>query len=138
MICATLDSSVYIRALHLGGPAASLLHHARVGNIRIDLSDSILDETMRVLRDKFDWNGYMLHSARGKLLAKAQHVSPSKKLSVIKEDPEDDHVLECALEARSEFIVSEDKDLLRLRAFANARIVTIATFVALIPLPRQQ
>ncbi len=80
----------------------------------------------------------MLHSARGKLLAIAHHVSPSKKLSVIKEDPEDDHVLECALEARSEFIVSEDKDLLRLREFANARILTLATFVALIPLPRQQ
>ncbi len=47
-------------------------------------------------------------------------------------------MLECALEARSEFIVSEDKDLLRLREFANARILTLATFVALIPLPRQQ
>jgi hypothetical protein len=42
---ATIDSSVYIRALHLGGPAALLIGHAKAGNIRIDLSDAILTET---------------------------------------------------------------------------------------------
>jgi predicted nucleic acid-binding protein len=68
LISATLDTSVYIRALHLGGPAASLIGHARAGNIRIDISDAILNETIRVLRDKFQWNGYMLHDARAKLL----------------------------------------------------------------------
>jgi predicted nucleic acid-binding protein len=50
---ATLDTSVYIRALHFGGPAALLLGHARAGTIRIDISDPLLDETVRVLRDKF-------------------------------------------------------------------------------------
>lgn len=138
MIRATFDTSVYIRALHFGGPAASLLHHARFGNIRIDISTSILDETLRVLREKFAWNGYMLHDARRKLHALTHHVSPSTKLCVIKEDPEDDHVLECAIEAGSDFIVTEDKDLLRLREFGNARVVNIATFVALITAPRQE
>ncbi len=57
MISATIDSSVYIRALHLGGPAALLIGHAKAGNIRIDLSDPILNETLRVLRDKFGWSG---------------------------------------------------------------------------------
>ena len=57
MIGATIDSSVYIRALHLGGPAALLIGHARAGNIRIDISETILDESMRVLRDKFEWSG---------------------------------------------------------------------------------
>jgi len=57
VISATIDSSVYIRALHLGGPAARLIGHARVGNLRIDVSDPILAETLRVLRDKFEWSG---------------------------------------------------------------------------------
>ncbi|MCC6368826.1 MAG: putative toxin-antitoxin system toxin component, PIN family [Bryobacterales bacterium] len=99
------------------------------GEIRIDLSDSILDETIRVLRERFGWNGYMLQSARNKLLSVSYHVSPGMKLFVFKEDPEDNHVLECALEARSNFIVTEDKDLLRLREFADSRIVTIAEFL---------
>jgi predicted nucleic acid-binding protein len=69
VISATLDTSVYIRALHFGGPAALILGHARAGNIRIDISDAILTETNRVLRDKFQWDGYTLQDARGKLLA---------------------------------------------------------------------
>jgi predicted nucleic acid-binding protein len=57
VISATLDTSVYIRALHFGGPAALILGHARAGNIRIDISEAILAETSRVLRDKFQWDG---------------------------------------------------------------------------------
>lgn len=111
MISATIDSSVYIRAL-----AALLIGHARAGNIRIDISDPILNETMRVLRDKFERSGDMLHDARGKLAKLTNRVMPVETVSVIKEDPDDNRILECADAARSDFIVSEDKDLLRLGA----------------------
>jgi len=84
---------VYVRATHFGGPAALLICHPRAGNIRIDLSDPILNETLRVLRDKFPWNGYMIQDARGKLLSLGNLVSPPVTLSVIKEDPDDDRVL---------------------------------------------
>ena len=114
MIGDTIDTSVYIRALHLGGPAALLIGHARAGNIRIDTSDPILNETMRVLRDKFEWSGDMLHDARGKLAKLTNRVMPVETVSVIREDPDDNRILECADAARSDFIVSEDKDLLRL------------------------
>jgi putative PIN family toxin of toxin-antitoxin system len=136
LISATLDSSVYVRAIHFGGPAALLIAHARAGNIRIDISDPILDETLRVLRDKFQWAGYMIQDARGKLLSLGNHVSPTVTLNVIKEDPDDDRILECAATAGSDFIVSEDKDLLRLRRFRDARIVTIRQFLELIPRPQ--
>jgi len=69
VIGATLDTSVYIRALHLGGPATLIIGHARAGSVRIDISDAILAETSRVLRYKFGWDGYMVEDARRKLLA---------------------------------------------------------------------
>ena len=131
MISATLDTSVYIRALHFGGPATLILGHARAGSIRIDISDAILAETNRVLRDKFQWDGYSLQDAREKLLALGNHVSPTETLHVIKEDPDDDRILECAATAKSDFIVSEDKDLLRLGQFGNARIVSVRAFINL-------
>jgi putative PIN family toxin of toxin-antitoxin system len=131
VISATLDTSVYIRALHFGGPAALILGHARAGNIRIDISDAVLTETNRVLRDKFQWDGYTLQDARGKLLALGNHVSPTETLNVIKEDPDDNRILECAAAADSNFIVSEDKDLLRLGQFGNARIVSVRDFINL-------
>ncbi len=128
MISATLDTSVYIRALHFGGPATVIIGHARAGNIRIDISDAILTETIRVLRDKFLWDGSALQDARGKLLAAGNYVVPTETLHVIKEDPDDDRILECAAAAKSDFIISEDKDLLRLGQFSHAPIVSVRDF----------
>jgi hypothetical protein len=84
VISATLDTSVYIRALHFGGPAAVIIGRARAGNIRIDISEAIVAETIRVLRDKFEWDGYMLQDARGKLLALGNRVSPAHYRSLKK------------------------------------------------------
>ncbi len=131
VISATLDTSVYIRALHFGGPATVIIGHARAGNIRIDISDAILAETIHVLRDKFQWDGYSLQDAREKLRVLGNHVSPTETLFVIKGDPDDDRILECASTAESDFIVSEDKDLLRLGQFGDARIVSIGDFINL-------
>jgi predicted nucleic acid-binding protein len=39
------------------------------------------------------------------------------------EDPDDDRVLECAMEARSECIVTRDKDLLRLMRYEGIEII---------------
>lgn len=104
MISATLDSSVYVRALHFGGPAASLIGHARAGTIRIDISEAILTETLRVLRDKLQWNGSMLQDARHRLLSLGNVVSPVVGVTVVKEDPDDNRILECAAAAKSDFI----------------------------------
>ncbi len=131
VISATLDTSVYIRALHLGGPATIIIGQARAGIVRIDISDAIVAETNRVLRDKFRWDGYSLQDARERLRALGNHVSPTETLHVIIEDPDDDRILECASTAQSDFIVSEDKDLLRLGQFGNTRIVSIRDFISL-------
>jgi predicted nucleic acid-binding protein len=116
VISATIDSSVYIRALHLGGPAALLIGHARAGNIRIDISDPILNETMRVLRDKFEWSGDMLHDARGKLAKLTNRVMPVETVSVIREDPDDNRILECADAARVRFHRQRGQGLAAARA----------------------
>ena len=84
-----------------------------------------------MLRDKFQCDGYTLQDARAKLLALGNYFSPTETLHVIREDPADDRILECAAAAKSDFIVSEDKDLLRLRQFGNARIVSVRDFIYL-------
>lgn len=136
MISATLDTSVYIRALYLGGAAASLIGHARAGNLRIDISDPILHETNRVLRDKFGWSPYMLHDAREKLATLGNRVTPTTALDVIKEDPDDNRILECAVAAKSNYIVTGDKDLLRLGQYESTRILTIRDCIQVLAPPK--
>jgi len=55
-------------------------------------------------------------------------VDPKIKLQVVKEDTEDNKVLECALAARADFIVSGDRHLLEVGKFKKTRILTPGDF----------
>jgi putative PIN family toxin of toxin-antitoxin system len=108
----TLDTNIYVSALHFGG--MRLLHMPVNGDIEVAVSEPILDELIRVLREKFQWDGYRLHDARQRVLGLAKFVVPAKTLDVVTEDEPDNRILECAVEAASEFIVTADKDLKQL------------------------
>lgn len=107
MLSVTLDTNVYVGALN-GGMGSRLFSMAESGAIRIDRSDAILNETIRMPRDKFDWDGYRLHFTRLKLATLTNRVTPTLTLDVIKEDPPDNRILECAIEAGSEYILTWD------------------------------
>lgn len=122
----TLDTNVYVSALQFGG--MRLLHMAADGDIET-LSQPILDELIRVLREKFQWDGYRLHDAKRQLLGLARLVAPAQTLDAIKEDEPDNRILECAVAAGSEFIISADNDLLRLGSYAGIPIMRAADFL---------
>jgi putative PIN family toxin of toxin-antitoxin system len=56
-------------------------------------------------------------------------VNPNIKLKVIEEDTEDNKILECALTAKADVIVTGDKHLLKLGKFRKTRIVTPREFL---------
>lgn len=58
MIRVTADSNIYISALHFGGAPDKFLDLARTGVIHLSISDDILAEVTRVLRDKFGWSKF--------------------------------------------------------------------------------
>jgi putative PIN family toxin of toxin-antitoxin system len=129
VIAVTLDTSFYIGALNSRGQGSRVLSMARAGEIRVDISDAILAETIRVLREKFAWDGYRLHEISQSLSQIANRVTPQESLNVVKEDPPDNRILECAVAARSDYILTWDKDLLRLGEYAGIRILTPVQFL---------
>jgi putative PIN family toxin of toxin-antitoxin system len=130
----TLDTNIYVSAFQFGG--MQLLHMAVNGDIEIAVSPAIIEEVIRVLRDKFHWDGYRLHDARQQILGLARLVTPAQTLDVVKEDEPDNRILECAVEAGSDFIVSADKDLLRLGSYAGASILRADDFLRRRDAPR--
>ena len=52
------------------------------------------------------------------------------RVTIVKTDPDDKRVVECAAAAGSEFIVSGDADLLTIGGFGGITIVTAAKFLA--------
>jgi putative PIN family toxin of toxin-antitoxin system len=129
---ATIDTNIYVSALVYRGTPLRLLHLAIGGNLEGANSQPILDETLRILRQKFGWKEERLQSAETLINGFARRVSPSQTLNVIKEDEPDNRILECAAEAGSEYIVSGDKDLHRLGQYGNARVITAADMLDVI------
>jgi putative PIN family toxin of toxin-antitoxin system len=125
----TFDTNIYVSALEFGGINARLLGMARAGAFRLDVSDAILNELVSLLRDDFRWDGYRLHFAREQIVKMANRVIPSQTIVAIKEDPDDNRILECGVAAGSGFIVTYDNDLLRLGEYKKIKIIRAVDFV---------
>jgi uncharacterized protein len=108
------DSNILISALVFGGNPLQLLEMALDGGVSLFISDAILQETLRVLRDKFGFSEERLARAERYITACTTRVTPSTTIHAVKEDPDDNRVLECAKAAGCEYIVTGDLDLLRL------------------------
>jgi len=99
------------------------------GDLHVAVSDVILQEVRRVLREKFHLSSEDVEEAEELISACAQRVAPTESLAVIAEDPDDDRILECAVAADADVIISGDKDLLRLGSFRGIRIMSPAEFL---------
>ena len=125
MLGVTADTNVYVSALAFGGKPLQILEIAAQGLIRLSISDAILQETIRVLGGKFRWEEAALREVDALLRSIAEVVAPTQAVDVVKSDPPDNRVLECAAEAKSDYIVSGDRDLLKLGHFGDTPIVRV-------------
>ena len=56
-------------------------------------------------------------------------IEPKESVTVIKDDPKDDKILDCALACNADFIVSQDNHLLNLKTFRNIKIASPEEFL---------
>jgi uncharacterized protein len=129
----TADTNVIISALNFSGNPARILDMAEAGEIRLAISNDILNEAEGVLqRPKFGWTQEQVDGAIRGLSAFAEHVEPKQRIDVVKEDPTDNRILECAAASGSEYLVSGDKHLLKVGQYKGVKIVTPADFIEVI------
>jgi|SRR5271170_3794031 len=107
MIRAVLDTNIIVSALLTpAGPLAPILDLAALRQFRCYLSEGILDEYADVLaRAHLRLDQELVRKSIDRLKRSAIHVAPRKKLQVCS-DPADDKFLECALEARADYVVT--------------------------------
>ena len=126
-----LDTNVVASGLLWNGTPARIIDAAQAGAIEIYTSRVLITELTRILkREKFtkvvatsglDIEGLVLGYAALALIVEPLPIPPT-----IIADPDDDHVLACALAVQAELVVSGDKHLLDLEAYQNMEIVTAA------------
>ena len=120
-----LDSNVIISGFLFGGHPARLLEHVLDGSVQCFISLPILDEVRDVLqRPKFGLSSEQALSLIEELHALCLVVTPTQHVRVIKDDPDDNMILECALSANADIIASGDSHLLDLGCWKNIRILS--------------
>jgi uncharacterized protein len=135
VIGVTADSNIYISGLVFAGQPLQFLDAARAERFQLSLSDALLAEIVRVLRNKFLWTEARLDALPLRLEKFIRRVHPAITLDIVQSDPDDNRVLECAVTAGSQFIVTGDNHLLDLGQYSGIQIVKVADFMKLIPAP---
>ena len=92
-------------------------------NIQIFSSQEIIEEYKEILARDFDYKEQEIVGILEKILQFIILVSPKNKIDVIKKDVDDNKIIECAVESKSEYIISYDKHLLKLKEFQGTKIV---------------
>ncbi|MGH2458624.1 MAG: putative toxin-antitoxin system toxin component, PIN family [Chloroflexota bacterium] len=122
------DTNVYISALLFGGLPGTFLDLALAGSFTLVISAALLAELAETLDRKFGVSPGDVVAIRAKLAGTAVLVEPTATLDVVPDDPDDNRVLECALAGQAEMIVSGDRHLRKLGAYAGIPIVTVRQF----------
>jgi putative PIN family toxin of toxin-antitoxin system len=128
------DTGFYIAAALKNGYARSYLTGRGSKFLTYELysSEAILLETQEKLETKFGFDRLSVVRAIKEIRNILTNVYPTQRLSVVR-DPDDDKILECAVEARADLIVTFDKDLLTLRAYEGIKIIHPAMLKYLFP-----
>ncbi len=108
-----LDTNTLISGLLWDGNEARILEKSERKEIHLFVSMEILEELEGVLkREKFskklEGKEYTVEKAVAKIALIATLVEAGHTINVIKEDPDDNRVLECAISAQATVIVSGD------------------------------
>ena len=128
-----LDTNVYIAAFLSKGLASDILDLNGQENLEIYTSDEILEEARSRMINKLKLDkGYVENFVKDLSLT-LKKVVPAKKISAIKVDPSDNIIIECAVEARANLIVTMDKHLLKLKSYQGIGIIHPKTLTWIIP-----
>ena len=101
-----------------------LLQKLIINNVEIFTTKEVLDELAEVLKRDFLYNEEEIKNILERVLQFVTLVTSSKKIDIVKEDPDDNKIIECAIESNADYIISYDKHLLKLREYENIKIIT--------------
>lgn len=128
-----LDTNVIISALNFPGNERMVLELALRGRFQFFLSFFILEEVAGVLTRKFGWDGERTARAIQTLEHAAIVIEPPRLEEVIEGGHPDNRVLECAVAANADYLVTGDRrHLLPIGEHQGTTIVNAPRFLSLL------
>ncbi len=126
-----LDTNVIVSGLNFPGNERLMLELALRGRFELYVSTFILEEAAGVLGRKFDWDAERSSQALSALGNAATVIYPRRLPEVIEGGHADNRILECAVEASADYLVTGDRrHLLPLGTHEGVRILNAPRFLS--------
>lgn len=125
-----LDTNVFVSGIFFAGPPYRILKAWRDGQLRLVVSQEILDEYQRVgeeLAGRFP--GVNPYSILDLVTVNAEIFLDQIMPEPVCQDPEDDKFIACAVASGCKVIVSGDKHLLDVSGFGGIRVMRPGKFI---------
>jgi putative PIN family toxin of toxin-antitoxin system len=119
----TLDTNFLISATQWDYSVSNKLLIGLIGNAELFTTNEILEEFSKVLKRDFKYNPEEIANIISEVSSFLTIVKPKLKIEIIKDDPEDNKVIECALESSSKYIITYDNHLLKLDKIKDIKII---------------
>jgi uncharacterized protein len=124
-----IDTNVFISSLVFGKKPREAVGLAMLGLCELIVSEAILKKVARILAGKFEWKRDLVSLAVADIRDTAEVVEPQLVITECA-DPDDNRILEAAVEGRADCIVSGDKrHVLRLKTFLGIETLTVSDFL---------
>ena len=117
------DTNILIANALKDGFTREIFKLAITGTLDLLTSEPIISELDEKLRTKFSWEEPRINQYIDAVREIAQIIKAREKIDVIRNDPDDNKILECAVAGRADLIVSADSDLLKLKTFQGIGII---------------
>lgn len=100
--------------------------------VQIFTTKDVLQEFSKVLERDFQYSNEEIAKIIEKVMMFTHLIETTSKLDVIRDDPEDNKILECAVDSGSEYILTYDQHLLKLKEFLGIKIVKPEDFLKIL------
>ena len=120
----TVDTNFLISATQWSYSVShKLLRRLIEDNHEIFTTNETLSEFAEILDRDFKYEKEEIRDKVEKLIAVVKIVQVEDKINLIKRDPDDNVIIECALASLSDYVITYDKDLLDIEEYMGIKIV---------------
>ena len=127
-----LDTNIFISAFLWGGKPREVLERVIEGKDILYISRPMIAELIEILRrPKFKVDDEHLELFIREIEDIAEMVTVKERIRALCRDVDDNAIVECAVAANAEYLISGDDDLLSLGTYRKIRIVTAGSYLEL-------
>lgn len=131
MLKVVLDTNVFLSGILFGGNPREVVRAWLAKQFILCISPELKAEILNKLRLKFLVPTPVVDYVADVLDTNSEKYIPKKKVNLCR-DPEDNFLLELALESRVDYLISGDKFVLELKQYKSTKIITPKEFLRIL------